>query len=153
MTEDFIEAAIGCLILVGMKLSREPKDIEKAKTQAGMVSSFLATANLLQLSKQAGKIITHLEKNEVSQALEIQRKLLAELNQVATVENEDKKNSRGHIALVRYGLICPKCKTDNRLDSNFCKECGTKFEKKICHNCQTSNRSGSTFCTKCGTKL
>ncbi len=49
-------------------------------------------------------------------------------------------------------MKCPNCKFDNREGSNFCNECGYKFEL-TCPECGATNRVGSKFCDECGSKL
>ena len=51
--------------------------------------------------------------------------------------------------------ICPKCQSQNALDSKFCNKCGWNFEtnqpyKRRCPKCGTESDDSARFCLKCG---
>jgi class 3 adenylate cyclase/tetratricopeptide (TPR) repeat protein len=46
-------------------------------------------------------------------------------------------------------MRCPGCQLDNREGAKFCKECGTKLERK-CPSCGYPCKSDSLFCDECG---
>jgi len=49
---------------------------------------------------------------------------------------------------------CPKCRTNNRDDAQYCKKCGQSLQAGlVCKNCQHPNSPGSAFCDKCGHSL
>ena len=52
-------------------------------------------------------------------------------------------------------VVCPKCGTENKADSAFCKTCGSSLAvKKICcPQCGAEMDGDETFCPKCGAKL
>lgn len=54
---------------------------------------------------------------------------------------------------------CPECKTDNKGNSNFCRQCGTVLmledefpllKKVACQHCSTQNLVSNQFCVECG---
>lgn len=49
-------------------------------------------------------------------------------------------------------VICPKCKTDNPAEANFCRHCGHSF-KMTCPKCRTIVKSTYNFCPNCGLSL
>jgi len=46
-------------------------------------------------------------------------------------------------------MRCPGCQLDNREGAKFCKECGTKLERK-CPSCGYRFESDALFCDECG---
>ena len=46
-------------------------------------------------------------------------------------------------------MECPKCQFENRQDAKFCKECGGNLEL-ACSQCGTVYELGSNFCDECG---
>ena len=51
-------------------------------------------------------------------------------------------------------MKCPKCRTDNRDDAQYCKKCGQSLGAElVCKNCQHPNSPDSAFCDKCGQPL
>jgi len=59
-------------------------------------------------------------------------------------------------ALAPPGLICPRCGTQSRRSSVFCRRCGTSVRQIVtasCAFCGMSNRYGATFCRRCGRRL
>ena len=53
-------------------------------------------------------------------------------------------------------IICPRCKTSNPANSNFCRKCRHPLSSEIkntCPSCGAELPSGSNFCPKCGTNL
>lgn len=49
-------------------------------------------------------------------------------------------------------IECPKCKTINNLNDNFCKKCRYEFIKE-CSHCKAKIAGDSLFCSKCGRDL
>ena len=49
-------------------------------------------------------------------------------------------------------MKCPKCQVDNRMDAQFCLECGGKLEIS-CPACGRTNPPDGTFCDGCGQVL
>ncbi len=106
MKQDYLEGALGCMNLVGFKILK--KEYEKAKTQAANTANFLATANEPELSRKAGKIVAYIEKGETEEALNIQREILGLLLQEENVHREEKRQNKGHVAVVKKRLSLPK---------------------------------------------
>ncbi|UCH43265.1 MAG: protein kinase, partial [Dehalococcoidales bacterium] len=51
-------------------------------------------------------------------------------------------------------MKCPKCRTDNRDGSQYCKKCGQSLQAElVCKNCQHPNSPDSAFCNRCGRPL
>jgi tetratricopeptide (TPR) repeat protein len=51
-------------------------------------------------------------------------------------------------------MKCPKCRTDNRDNAQYCRKCGQPLQAElICKNCQHPNSPDSGFCDKCGHAL
>lgn len=51
-------------------------------------------------------------------------------------------------------IDCINCKTQNDLNSNYCKKCGKSLHSKtVCKNCQTENDNDANYCKCCGEKL
>lgn len=51
---------------------------------------------------------------------------------------------------------CSNCHASVSIDSNFCKECGSKIESitsTFCKECGSQIEKGSKFCSKCGIKV
>ncbi len=49
-------------------------------------------------------------------------------------------------------MRCPGCQLNNREDAKFCKECGTKLDRK-CPSCGYRFESDTLFCDECGYKF
>jgi len=49
-------------------------------------------------------------------------------------------------------MQCPQCQFENPENSNFCLECGQKFERK-CPQCEKTLPASAKFCNGCGRKL
>jgi hypothetical protein len=49
-------------------------------------------------------------------------------------------------------MKCSECQFENPEDSNFCLECGHKFESR-CPSCDNLLPINSKFCNQCGHKL
>jgi rRNA maturation endonuclease Nob1 len=71
------------------------------------------------------------------------------------VSNNIKKNKDEYE--LTYLKTCVSCKAKNQKESQFCAECGAKFDedtiKIFCHGCNAENKFGDKFCGKCGAKL
>ena len=51
-------------------------------------------------------------------------------------------------------MKCPKCRTSNREEAQYCKKCGQSLQAEfVCKKCQHPNSRDSTFCDKCGHSL
>ncbi len=51
-------------------------------------------------------------------------------------------------------MKCPKCRTNNRADAQYCKKCGQSLQAElVCKNCRHLNSPDSAFCDKCGRSL
>jgi ribosomal protein L40E len=54
------------------------------------------------------------------------------------------------------GVVCAKCKANNRPGAAFCEKCGTKLEPqgpRSCPKCKAALAADAKFCSKCGTKV
>ena len=49
-------------------------------------------------------------------------------------------------------MKCPKCQADNKVEAQFCGNCGAKF-LLICSQCGSENTPGNNFCNECGHNL
>lgn len=57
---------------------------------------------------------------------------------------------------VKPNKVCPKCGTECKPTSKFCRECGEKFTaktEKFCPECGVKVSNTAKFCGECGTKL
>ena len=51
-------------------------------------------------------------------------------------------------------MKCPKCRTNNRDDAQYCKKCGQSLQAElVCKKCEHPNSPDSAFCDKCGHSL
>lgn len=55
-------------------------------------------------------------------------------------------------------VTCTKCQTQNRDDTKYCKNCGTRLSDVAgpvvaCSKCNASNFASSLFCNRCGERL
>ncbi len=51
-------------------------------------------------------------------------------------------------------MKCPKCRTSNREEAQYCKKCGQSLQAElVCKKCQHPNSPDSAFCDKCGHSL
>lgn len=48
---------------------------------------------------------------------------------------------------------CPKCRTRNRPEAEWCKECGGRIAPLICVGCEAENDPDAKFCIKCAADL
>src|SRR5499427_96079 len=49
-------------------------------------------------------------------------------------------------------MQCPRCRSENREEARFCRECGATFSA-LCPNCGVKVEAGSRFCDACGAPL
>jgi class 3 adenylate cyclase/tetratricopeptide (TPR) repeat protein len=49
-------------------------------------------------------------------------------------------------------MQCPRCRSENREEARFCRECGATFSA-LCPNCGVKFEAGSRFCDACGAPL
>ncbi len=49
-------------------------------------------------------------------------------------------------------MQCPQCQTENKGDSLFCEQCGSRLEA-ICPSCGSASGPDAKFCRKCGQNL
>lgn len=65
-------------------------------------------------------------------------------------------SSKNDETVQKAGKKCPKCGTECKPSSKFCRECGTKFTAKteqFCPECGAKVSASAKFCGECGTKL
>ncbi|WP_420643247.1 double zinc ribbon domain-containing protein [Candidatus Leptofilum sp.] len=54
--------------------------------------------------------------------------------------------------LLLDGHVCPNCGEYHKVDSGFCRACGTAMTR-TCERCHTRNWSGAEYCQDCGAAL
>ncbi|MEO0212747.1 MAG: zinc ribbon domain-containing protein [candidate division WOR-3 bacterium] len=55
---------------------------------------------------------------------------------------------------IEYKFVCPNCKNEIPINTNFCPECGYQVRNvKVCLNCGFENPPNAKFCEKCGNKF
>lgn len=61
------------------------------------------------------------------------------------------QNIGSHIEHNLNEIICPNCKTPNKMEAKYCMECGMKLDN-ICKKCGKELQKDEKYCSQCGTK-
>ncbi len=120
------------LVRLNSQLSAEEKTIEKT---------------YLEIGKKYVEL--HAEEKEAA---------FAEFLHIIEQSQENIKNYRNQILILKGIRLCPNCGSEVPSGSAFCSSCGTPMPKDVadmipCHSCGNMIPSNKKFCAYCGAKV